>query len=193
MSSLAARFKAFDVRYGCSKAALSYATHALRKELSPRFGIWCSVIEPGGFQTNIMDASLKWTQIIVDELKENGKEELIDIYEHDMDATRSVVNNLKDNTLAPNCQPVIDDMLHALTAKYPKREYVTGWNIILGIAEHAPLWVFDAWSLKHHKNSIKKMSKIHVISSFGFSLDVYYHLSFINTITVPFTLNVKKK
>eukprot|EP01083_Nonionella_stella_P183767 664939_1 len=85
ISSIAARFKGYDARYGVAKAAISYATHALRKELSPRFGIWCSVIEPGGFQTNILDAGMKWTHTIVEELKANEQEELPDVYEHNVD------------------------------------------------------------------------------------------------------------
>eukprot|EP01083_Nonionella_stella_P027177 74792_1 len=156
ISSIAARFQGYDARYGVAKAAISYATHALRKELSPRFGIWCSVIEPGGFQTNIIDAGIKWTQIMVDELKKNGKEELLDIYEYNVDATGSIVKKWEQKVFAPNYQPVIDDMIHALTAQHPKREYVPGSSLLVSIVEHAPLSVFDYLALKRYKKRFIK-------------------------------------
>eukprot|EP01083_Nonionella_stella_P204860 746509_1 len=151
ISSIAARIQISDVRYGVSKAAITYATHALRKELSPRFGIWCSVIEPGGFQTNILEAGMKWTHTIVEEVKANEQEELLDVYEHNVDGMDAVINKIKNKKFAVNCQPVIDDMVHALTAKYPKREYVPGNNILYRILERVPLSVLDFIALKRYK------------------------------------------
>ena len=48
ISSVAAIIKSPSMTvYGASKAAVSPFTHGLRTELSPRFGIWCSVFEIG--------------------------------------------------------------------------------------------------------------------------------------------------
>ena len=53
MSSSAARFYFNAMRYGPSKCALSYFSHILRMEIAPRFGVWVSAVEPGGYNTNI--------------------------------------------------------------------------------------------------------------------------------------------
>eukprot|EP01083_Nonionella_stella_P173613 599413_1 len=94
---------------------------------------------------------MKWTHTIVEEVKANEQEELLDVYEHNVDGMDAVINKIKNKKFAVNCQPVIDDMVHALTAKYPKREYVPGNNLLYRILERVPLSVLDFIALKRYK------------------------------------------
>ena len=47
-------------------------------------------------------------------------------------------------------------MIHALTAKYPKREYVPGGNIMSTIMEYLPMWMFDSMVLMGDKQMAAK-------------------------------------
>ncbi|ETO17116.1 estradiol 17-beta-dehydrogenase 2, partial [Reticulomyxa filosa] len=61
ISSCSANFPAPQMTgYSVFKKALSFWTHCLRMELSPLFHIWCSVVEPGGFQTALLANGQTW-------------------------------------------------------------------------------------------------------------------------------------
>ena len=156
VSSMAARICMHDTRYGVSKVAISYFTHSLRRELSPRFGIWCSVVEPGGYKTNIINAGMKWSKKINEELKENDKEELMDIYQFDLDFYAKRASEDEKKYFNPNYDEVIDNIIHGLTAYYPQREYVPGSNFIIKIMEILPISVWDKLSVYTQNQMIPK-------------------------------------
>eukprot|EP01084_Bolivina_argentea_P040071 74047_1 len=144
ISSVSAKM-VFDTRYGVSKGALSYFSHSLRMELSPRFGIWVCPIEPGDYVTSIVDNYVMWGKKVRNKLKDNNKLDLIDIYEFNFDKE---TQNLKDffssdNLVNGDIDGVVNDAIHGLTAKYPQREYQRGWNIIHKLLCCGPWWITE--------------------------------------------------
>eukprot|EP01084_Bolivina_argentea_P138039 243108_1 len=141
ISSSAAKLY-FETGYGPSKSSLSNFTHALRMELSPKFGIWPTVIQPGGFMTSINSTSVNWVKKIDKYYKENRNDELLDAYEWNADLWIKKISNQKpfmDNNL--DC--VIDCVIHGLSAKYPKREYNPGWNFLMYLGLYGPWWIWE--------------------------------------------------
>ena len=122
-----------DCRYGVCKAALSYFTHALRLELWPRFGICTCSIEPGGYNTNIWQNSIIWAQKI-------NNTQLMDIYQFDIDKLKLLIEKIPSIT-HHSFDPVVDDVIHGLTSKYPQKEYQPGWNWIITICAYGPFFV----------------------------------------------------
>eukprot|EP01084_Bolivina_argentea_P056491 103398_1 len=136
-------------RYGPAKCALSYFTHSLRMELSPRFGIWCSAIEPAAFATPITSAIKSWTDKAINEAKENNPE-LLDIYKREMKRYQ----NFKWEDF-PNVHykldKVVNSIVHAINAKYPEREYMPGteffiWQLFLNM----PIWMVEYLTLSDY-------------------------------------------
>ena len=131
-----------DTRYGVCKTALSYWSHALRSELSPRFGIWCCSVEPGGFTTGIWSGALIWAERVKQKLIENNESELMDIYGFDTEKIKRSIAEMQ-NTTNPLFDPVVDDIVHGLTSKYPEREYKPGWNWLITILAYAPFGITE--------------------------------------------------
>ena len=129
-----------DTRYGVCKTAICYLSHSLRQELSPRFGIWCCSIEPGGYNTGIWKTALDWGQRIKDHLQKNNQSELLDVYEFDIDKMRMMIDKVPDIT-HNKFDTVVDDVIHGLTSKYPQRDYKPGWNLIIACCSYGPYWV----------------------------------------------------
>eukprot|EP01084_Bolivina_argentea_P136029 239603_1 len=145
IASSAARFIMPDTRYGPSKAALSYFSHALRMEVSTRFGIWVCAIEPGTFLTGIVKGSIVWGKRVENKLKEENNAELMDIYKFDISKAEGKVDQMaKDMGFVPNIEPVVNAIVHGLTAKYPQRSYQMGYPLYLTFLCYAPLWLTEA-------------------------------------------------
>eukprot|EP01084_Bolivina_argentea_P299415 516110_1 len=144
VASAAARFIFPNTRYGPSKAALSYFSHALRMELSWRFGIWVCTIEPGAFRTPIMGQICVWGKRVENKLKETNSTELMDIYQFDVDKIeRNLEKKFVEISSHETIDPVVDSIIHGLTAKYPQRSYQPGWPLFALVCLYLPMWMTE--------------------------------------------------
>ena len=114
-------------------------TNCLRMELAP-FGICTSAIEPGLFQTSIFTVS----KIFINSISDNQDREILNAYNW---------NNVKDSIIDRNTQfensgdinldPVLNKITHALTAKYPQRNYIVNQNFTSWLFSNIPLWLLE--------------------------------------------------
>ena len=136
------------VRYGVSKAAVKYFSNCLRCEYAPLFGIWSCSIHPGFFKTNIIEASTNiHGQTVLNhyykQIDENGNGILKDDSQLSANDKEIAITfkidkyfqNMKDSWAKwdslwdPDLTPVINSIIHGVTAKYPKETY---FGITLG-------------------------------------------------------------
>ena len=116
------------VLYGASKIGLSYHTHCLRMELKPLFGIHCSVIEPGFFNTSMISNLPKFGNKFKKECNKDVWElyKCDHFYNNDLSSSVDIILHKLCNN---NIDYVANDIIHALTSKYPKNEYFTKWGL----------------------------------------------------------------
>eukprot|EP01083_Nonionella_stella_P029001 79921_1 len=119
--------------YSATKAAISHFSQGLRIELSPRFGIWCSVMNLGGFKTKMTD-----TQNIDDGYNQvlksaQNKGNIAQVY--DMEIEQSIHEDIKTmvDSLEEDLNVAVDDIIHSVTARYPKRVYASGQPLAMHI------------------------------------------------------------
>eukprot|EP01084_Bolivina_argentea_P279370 477597_1 len=151
-----------DIRYGCSKAALSYFSHALRMDISPRFGIWVSAVEPGGYRTAIVSGTKVWHKRVIDKVEEENKNELLDIYDvPDIDKFNKRMDEISKGAMgySPNIEEVVDCIIHGLTAKYPNRSYQPNWTFIIKFMAFAPICITEPIMLLVGKIARERMKK----------------------------------
>eukprot|EP00483_Globobulimina_turgida_P011823 UN11845 len=132
-----------DTRYGPSKASLAYFSHALRMELSPRFGIWVTSVEPAPFGTTLWVNANLWSKRIINKLKENNETELIDIYEFDEKGVEVGCDKVITD-FGPKIDAVVDSVIHGLIGKYPQRVYRPGSNMQWSLIMSAPYSMQEA-------------------------------------------------
>lgn len=145
--------------YGSSKAALIMFSSILRQELS-KWGVKVSVIQPGGFKTNISGTSQMWEKLertVLDNLSPEVQEDYGQDY---ILSERSFLNLMKTST-DPDISPVLLDVRHAISAQSPFAFYAPGklsypW---LCFASVSPTGIFDYLSRKIHTYS-KKMPRV---------------------------------
>merc|ERR1712129_259671 len=119
------------VAYASTKAAVSHFTHCLRTELSPRFGIWCATMEFGGFKTEMLGKA-------IDTQKQNAVANSEGLIGYNIEKENRAYARAANQVEWPSdLSPAVDDIVHALTAKYPRRCYRAGVPMFLHIA--APL------------------------------------------------------
>ena len=164
MSSVSARCNYPEIRYGPSKAALSYFSHVLRMEVGPRFGVWVSAVEPGLFKTNMMKNVIGWQNKVKEKLKEENKTEIMDIYDWNADRVNKSMELLEegkgDLILGEDISKVVDCVIHGLTAKYPKRRYEVGWDAGLKFLVYWPMWITEPVAIfgaKQQRQNLKKL------------------------------------
>eukprot|EP01084_Bolivina_argentea_P276651 472085_1 len=111
--------------YTSTKAAISHFSHGLRIELSSRFGIWCSTMELGAFKTNMVDAE-KYSDEF-DKLAKNAqdRDNISTFYDMKIENESKKALREVDKMADKNLDNAVDDIIHSLTAKYPKRTYKT--------------------------------------------------------------------
>eukprot|EP01084_Bolivina_argentea_P136028 239601_1 len=161
VTSASARMIFGEPRYGPSKAALSYFSHALRMEVSPRFGIWVSAVEPNAYGTNIFAGSKIWGQRVKRQLEENKMSQLMDVYEFDVNKIEKGVDKLMENKMInPRIDEVVECIVHGLISKYPFRRYEPGWNILLKFLVYFPLWMTEPVQLMIAKRVRDEMKKL---------------------------------
>ncbi|XP_055269033.1 17-beta-hydroxysteroid dehydrogenase type 2 [Moschus berezovskii] len=145
--------------YGSSKAALIMFSSILRQELS-KWGVKVSVIQPGGFKTNISGTSQMWEKLertVLDNLSPEVREDYGQDY---ILSERSLLSLMKTCT-DPDISPVLLDVRHAISAHSPFAFYAPGklsypW---LCLASFSPTGIFDYLSRKIYTDG-KKMPRV---------------------------------
>ncbi|XP_040839290.1 retinol dehydrogenase 16-like isoform X2 [Ochotona curzoniae] len=122
VSSFLGRLSPFGGGYCISKYGVEAFSDSLRRELSP-FGVKVAMIEPGYFQTNIVDKkkfrqSMEaiWNQANPEVKKVYGQEFL------------EACDHLLKPLFGQDLPLVTDCMEHALTASHPRTRYSAGWD-----------------------------------------------------------------
>ncbi|XP_003476010.1 17-beta-hydroxysteroid dehydrogenase type 6-like [Cavia porcellus] len=111
--------------YSCSKYGVEAFSDILRRELKA-FGVKVSMIEPGGFKTQLTDLqqSLERAKQAWDEapmhIKKSYGQHYFDAY---YDFVKQLLSNCNTNLFL-----VTDCMEHALTSAHPRTRYSGGWD-----------------------------------------------------------------
>ncbi|XP_078357209.1 short-chain dehydrogenase/reductase family 9C member 7-like [Oculina patagonica] len=107
--------------YAVSKYGVEAFSDALRREMHP-WGIKVSIMEPGGFQTNMNERRAKERQIreawnnLSEELKKEYGEEYLE----------KCISFLTGVTTSPHTHKVVDAVVDALTSQSPRDRYLIG-------------------------------------------------------------------
>ena len=118
----------FFIFYGSSKSGLSYHTDCLRMSIKPLFGVHACVVEPGYFATEMATT----LNDLGSKYKKECDKDVWELYKCDKYYKTEMKNLIKDinNLCEPNIDYVINDIIHALTSKYPKDAYQPKWGIL---------------------------------------------------------------
>ncbi|XP_077919862.1 17-beta-hydroxysteroid dehydrogenase type 2 isoform X2 [Halichoerus grypus] len=136
--------------YSSSKAALTMFSAVMRQELS-KWGIKVSVIQPGGFRTNIAGTSEVWSKQekdLLDHLTSDVQEDYGQDYILEQRNYLKLIN-MKAST---DMSPVLLDIRHAVSAKSPFAFYAPGamaYSLICFVS-FSPTGIFDYFSKKLH-------------------------------------------
>ncbi|XP_025716312.2 LOW QUALITY PROTEIN: 17-beta-hydroxysteroid dehydrogenase type 2 [Callorhinus ursinus] len=132
--------------YSSSKAALTMFSAVMRQELS-KWGIKVSVIQPGGFRTNIAGSSEVWSKQekdILDHLSSDVQED----YGRDYILEQRNYLKLINMKASTDMSPVLLDIRHAVSAKSPFAFYAPGamaYSLICFVS-FSPTGIFDYFS-----------------------------------------------
>jgi NAD(P)-dependent dehydrogenase (short-subunit alcohol dehydrogenase family) len=129
--------------YSCTKFACEGWTDSLRREMQP-FGVSVHLIEPGFFQTNMVNVEQYAKQLkvqfdnLTDEQKKAYGEQTLTGY----------VQNIKDQVdmLAdPDAGKVVTAMVEALNGRFAKTRYPVGGSarFLFMPISHMPTWIAD--------------------------------------------------
>lgn len=134
--------------YSASKAALTMFSAVMRQELS-KWGVKVSVIQPGGFRTNIAGTSEVWSKHekdILDHLTSDVQED----YGQDYILQQRNYLKLINTKANADMSPVLLDVRHAVSAKSPFAFYAPGAMAysLLCLVSFSPTGVFDYFSKK---------------------------------------------
>ena len=162
-------------RYGTSKAGISYLSHCLRAEYASTFGIWSCSVEPGGYKTQLMNRNinvfhkklLKYYYDMDENENENENElrlkQSLSDQEKEMCQTFKLDKFLKKSAKASakmerqafgdDYSDVVDDIIHGVTAKYPRRDYQPGHCNSIGafVYSRAPQMIKDVIMFQYSK------------------------------------------
>ncbi|XP_030875376.1 estradiol 17-beta-dehydrogenase 2 [Leptonychotes weddellii] len=136
--------------YSSSKAALTMFSAVMRQELS-KWGIKVSVIQPGGFRTNIAGTSEVWSKQekdLLDHLTSDVQED----YGQDYILEQRNYLKLINMKASKDMSPVLLDIRHAVSAKSPFAFYAPGamaYSLICFVS-FSPTGIFDYFSKKLH-------------------------------------------
>lgn len=117
--------------YGSSKAALTMFSAVMRQELS-KWGVKVSVIQPGGFKTNIVGSREMWDKLEKDMLDHLPPDVLEDYGQDYILAQRNFVS-LAHRYSSPDVCPVLQDVQRAISAKRPFALYTAGSGSYLSL------------------------------------------------------------
>ncbi|XP_063149809.1 retinol dehydrogenase 16-like isoform X1 [Candoia aspera] len=123
VSSVMGRLACFGGGYCPSKYAVEAFSDTLRRELSP-FGIKVSIVEPGAFNTCILQRTLdsfqtSWNKTLSETKKAYGQL----FFDNLLKTLQSLMKSRNKNLCL-----VTDCIEHALTSCYPRARYSGGWD-----------------------------------------------------------------
>ncbi|CAI5765190.1 Uncharacterized protein PODLI_1B011413 [Podarcis lilfordi] len=123
ISSVNGRLVIYGGGYCPSKFGVEAFSDSLRRELHP-FGVQVSIVEPGGFQTNIFTQAVEnlkkvWNRAPSDIKEVYGEQYLENYYQ---------ICQYTVNIASSKLHPVTDCMEHALTSCSPRTRYSAGWD-----------------------------------------------------------------
>ncbi|XP_060041096.1 17-beta-hydroxysteroid dehydrogenase type 2 [Erinaceus europaeus] len=129
--------------YGSSKAALTMFSAIMRQELS-KWGVKVSVIQPGGFKTNISGTSDMWDKLeknILDHLSPDVQQDYGQDY---ILKLRNFLRFLNMHSKS-DMSPVLLDIWHAVSAEHPFAFYAPGRGsyLFLCLASFFPAGIID--------------------------------------------------
>uniref|UniRef100_A0A674JDQ2 Estradiol 17-beta-dehydrogenase 2 n=1 Tax=Terrapene triunguis TaxID=2587831 RepID=A0A674JDQ2_9SAUR len=138
--------------YGASKAALSMFSGVMRQELA-KWGIKVAAVHPGGFRTCIQGTSELWAKQekhLLENLTPDVKKDYGEDY---IEALKNFLLHMPVHC-ASDLSPVLDDVLHALSAKSPHGLYTPGKSSYLALCIfcYFPLWLYDLFIGKMQSN-----------------------------------------
>uniref|UniRef100_A0A8C6F1T0 Hydroxysteroid 17-beta dehydrogenase 2 n=1 Tax=Monodon monoceros TaxID=40151 RepID=A0A8C6F1T0_MONMO len=147
--------------YSSSKAALTMFSAVMRQELS-KWGVKVSVIQPGGFRTNIAGTSDMWDKLeknILDHLTPDVQED----YGQDYILRERNFLMFMQTYSVMDVSPVLLDVQHAISAKSPFAFYAPGKMSYLWLCfvSFSPTGIFDYFSKKmnsHRKSMPRALS-----------------------------------
>ncbi|XP_045047754.2 17-beta-hydroxysteroid dehydrogenase type 2 isoform X2 [Desmodus rotundus] len=134
--------------YGSSKAALTMFSAIMRQELS-KWEVKVSIIQPGGFKTNITGTSEmleKLEKDMLDHLPPDVQEEYGQDYILEQ---RKILTSLSVYS-SSDMSPVLQDIRHAISAKSPFTLYTPGPGTYLWLCffSFSPTGIFDYFNKK---------------------------------------------
>lgn len=115
--------------YNSTKAALTMFSSILRQELS-EWGVKVSVIQPGGFQTNIAGTNDIWAKKQKDVLDQLSQEQLRDYGQDYLQLQQTFLSAMTKHS-SPDFTPVLRDIQHAISAQIPAPFYCPGTMVSL--------------------------------------------------------------
>ncbi|XP_004842844.1 estradiol 17-beta-dehydrogenase 2 isoform X2 [Heterocephalus glaber] len=129
--------------YNSTKAALTMFSSIMRQELSA-WGVKVSVVQPGGFRTNIAGTNDVWLKNEKDILDHLTQEQLRD-YGRDYVLLQKNFLNKFESFTCPDFTPVLRDIQHAISAQSPSPFYMPGKMVSLWVyfAFLSPTHLFD--------------------------------------------------
>ncbi|NXR72768.1 RDH16 dehydrogenase, partial [Pycnonotus jocosus] len=142
VSSVMGRVSCFGGGYCISKYGVEAFSDSLRRELRP-FGVRVSIIEPGGFQTRMIDPAplvkgffRLWERLSAEAQAAYGRH-----YRDKYAKSTTLLHRLSSSRLSH----VTDAMTHALLSRCPRSRYAAGWDawLIFLPLSYCPAWLSD--------------------------------------------------
>ncbi|NXF26897.1 RDH16 dehydrogenase, partial [Rhodinocichla rosea] len=142
VASVMGRVSCFGGGYCISKFGVEAFSDSLRRELRP-FGVRISIIEPGGFQTGMIDPAplvrgfvRLWERLPAETQAAYGRH-YVDKYAK----STTLLHRLSSSRLSH----VTDAMTHALLSRCPRSRYAAGWDarLIFLPLSYCPAWLSD--------------------------------------------------
>ncbi|XP_030822863.1 retinol dehydrogenase 16-like [Camarhynchus parvulus] len=142
VASVMGRVSCFGGGYCISKYGVEAFSDSLRRELRP-FGVQVSIIEPGGFQTGMIDPAplvkgfgRLWERLPAETQAAYGRH-----YVEKYAKSTALLHRLSSSRLSH----VTDAMAHALLSRCPRSRYAAGWDarLIFLPLSYCPAWLSD--------------------------------------------------
>ncbi|NXP58900.1 RDH7 dehydrogenase, partial [Chloropsis cyanopogon] len=143
VASVMGRLSCFGGGYCISKFGVEAFSDSLRRELRP-FGVRVSIVEPGGFQTGMLDPAPMvegfvrlWERLPAEAQAAYGRH----YPEKYAKVTTLVLPRLSSSRLSH----VTDAMEHALLSRCPRSRYAAGWDarLLFLPLSYCPTWLSD--------------------------------------------------
>ncbi|XP_027583182.1 retinol dehydrogenase 16-like [Pipra filicauda] len=143
VASVMGRVSFFGGGYCISKFGVEAFSDSLRREMRP-FRVQVSIIEPGGFQTAMIDPAPLAKDFT--RLWERLPAEARAVYGHRYPDRLSKIAALVHRLCSSRLSPVTGAMTHALLSRCPRSRYTVGWDARLFFLplSYCPAWLADA-------------------------------------------------